>query len=160
MSKQVFHPQATLKREMVSGVISQIAFFSQLGMMRKNQTDVVKAIHRGFPASSVERLKEYLGVSQKDLYYVAGLNAATVGRRLKSETKRLNASESDRVYRIASVYYAALNLFEGDENAAVRWLKTPARALGGETPFKHLDTEAGADEVRDLIGRIEHGIVT
>ena len=55
---------------------------------------------------------------------------------------------------------AALDLFEGDEASTNRWLRTPAKALGGHTPNEVLEVEGGVEAVRDLIGRIEHGIVT
>ncbi|MBW1797126.1 MAG: DUF2384 domain-containing protein, partial [Deltaproteobacteria bacterium] len=34
----------------------------------------------------------------------------------------------------------------------------PARALGGKTPLEYADTEPGAQEVDELLGRIEHGV--
>ncbi len=34
----------------------------------------------------------------------------------------------------------------------------PARALDGETPLNHTDTEVGAREVEHFIGRLEHGV--
>lgn len=68
--------------------------------------------------------------------------------------------ESDRIYRIAEIYRSAVQLFEGDAESARSWLSEPARALGGIRPLQHLDTEAGAGEVRDLIGRLEHGVYT
>ena len=46
------------------------------------------------------------------------------------------------------------------EAAARDWLAKPARALDGETPIEHADTEAGAREVENLIGRLEHGVYT
>ena len=58
------------------------------------------------------------------------------------------------------IYTLVLGLFEGDSEAARRWLNEPAKALGGNTPLQHLDTEAGAGEVQDLIGRLQQGVVT
>ena len=59
---------------------------------------------------------------------------------------------------MADAYRNALQLFEGDSEQARRWLSQPARALGGVSPLAYLDTEAGAAEVRRLIGRLEHGV--
>ena len=41
---------------------------------------------------------------------------------------------------------------------ALEWLKHPNPAVGGDTPLEHAGTPAGAEEVIDLIGRLEHGI--
>ncbi len=42
---------------------------------------------------------------------------------------------------------------------ARQWLEQSAKALGGRTPMEYLETEAGANEVEDLIGRLEHGVI-
>ncbi len=47
-----------------------------------------------------------------------------------------------------------------DHGRAIRWLKRPNRALGGIAPIAALDTELGAREVENLIGRLEHGVYT
>jgi putative toxin-antitoxin system antitoxin component (TIGR02293 family) len=52
----------------------------------------------------------------------------------------------------------ALDLFDGDEESATRWLKAPQKALGYQPPIDAASTEEGAQEVERLIGRIEQGI--
>jgi uncharacterized protein (DUF2384 family) len=42
----------------------------------------------------------------------------------------------------------------------VVWLRSPNRALGGESPLALSKTEVGAREVENLIGRLEHGVFT
>jgi putative toxin-antitoxin system antitoxin component (TIGR02293 family) len=60
--------------------------------------------------------------------------------------------------RLSLVFEKAVNLFEGDTDAARAWLGRPNKALGGETPLSAVETEIGAREVEDLIGRLEHGV--
>ena len=50
-------------------------------------------------------------------------------------------------------------LFGGDLEKAVAWLQRPQRALAGETPLSFLATDAGANEVEDLIVRLIDGTV-
>ena len=50
--------------------------------------------------------------------------------------------------------------FQGDRAAAIRWLETPAKALGGKQPSELISTSVGTNAVLDLIARIEHGIIT
>jgi putative toxin-antitoxin system antitoxin component (TIGR02293 family) len=59
--------------------------------------------------------------------------------------------------RLARVARRAAEVFEGSD-AALDWLKSPNRALAGETPLTLLDTEIGAESVLDVLGRIEHGV--
>jgi putative toxin-antitoxin system antitoxin component (TIGR02293 family) len=73
---------------------------------------------------------------------------------------RLLPAESDRLLRAARVWGLALELFEGDADAARRWLAAPSRALGGKPPLEVARTEIGAREVEQLVGRLEHGAIT
>ena len=49
---------------------------------------------------------------------------------------------------------------EGDYQGAREWLETPIPALANQRPLDLARTEPGAREVEDLIGRIEHGVVS
>ena len=60
--------------------------------------------------------------------------------------------------RASRVFGRALELFEGDDAAARRWLSSPQRALGGSKPLSLAGTEVGTGLVEDLIGRLEHGV--
>jgi putative toxin-antitoxin system antitoxin component (TIGR02293 family) len=46
------------------------------------------------------------------------------------------------------------------EDDAATWLRRPNRALNGESPIHLLDTDVGARQVEDVLGRITHGIVS
>jgi putative toxin-antitoxin system antitoxin component (TIGR02293 family) len=61
--------------------------------------------------------------------------------------------------RLACQYDKAVEVFE-DPQMARKWLKEPSWALGDVTPLQYADTELGAQEVEDLLGRIEHGVFT
>lgn len=72
-------------------------------------------------------------------------------------TGRLRPEESERVYRLAKVLAYAESVL-GTREKARRWLNSPNQALGNATPFSLLETEAGADEVTHVLGRIEYGV--
>lgn len=57
-----------------------------------------------------------------------------------------------------TVIAEAIELFEGNEQAAWRWLESPLRALGNIAPAELLDSESGIESVRGIIHRLEHGI--
>jgi putative toxin-antitoxin system antitoxin component (TIGR02293 family) len=126
--------------------------------LAEDRAELVKQVHQGFPVAIIEKLAGELELPQQSLLKVVRIAPATLGRRRKSLSGRLSAEESDRVFRVAEAYRNALQLFEWDVDAARRWLLEPAKALGGVSPFQQLDTEAGAGQVRDLIGRLEHGV--
>ncbi len=117
---------------------------------------MIRVIRRGFPASSLPALADYLDVSKKDIYALTSIPYATFKRREKAG--RLKSDESDRVYRYAHLVSLAEDMMQGDRDKAIRWLKTPKSVLQDETPLEHAASEMGAREVENLIGRIRHGV--
>ncbi|MEJ2327720.1 MAG: DUF2384 domain-containing protein [Chromatiaceae bacterium] len=153
---RVFRPRASASG---SAPAPANEVFLRLGL-RTDDASLVEQIHGGFPVTVVVKLASELGTPQQTVLKIARIAPSTLTRRRQSPSGRLTPEESDRVYRIAAAYRAALRLFEGDEDAARGWLKAPAKAFGGATPLQHLDTDAGAAGVHDLIGRLEHGVYT
>ena len=79
----------------------------------------------------------------------------TLARRQKQA--RLTADESDRVVRVARVMANAIQVLGSREKAA-QWLRSPNRALDATAPISLLDTDIGAQQVGEILGRIEYGI--
>lgn len=127
-----------------------------LGRAVKTPNDLAQLIRKGLPTSSVKVLAERLALGSTMLSGKLGIPQRTMTRRL-SERSRLTAAESDRMVRLARVYASAVEMI-GDEQKAVQWLRTPNRALGGERPLDQLDTDVGAREVEDILGRIAYGV--
>lgn len=61
---------------------------------------------------------------------------------------------------IPAIMDAAVGLHDGDKFRALLWLQSPARALGGIRLIDYQDTPEHIQTVLDLIGRIEHGILS
>ena len=116
-------------------------------------------VKAGLPVTELDALRELLGLTVENLAGKIGISIATLSRR-RQRRQPLDAGHSDRVLRYARLFRLAADLHDGDEVAAREWLSKPARALDGETPLEHAETEAGAREVENLIGRLEHGVYT
>ena len=127
-----------------------------LGKTVKNPDDLAQLVRKGLPASSVKALGEKLALGNAVLSRKLGISQRTMTRRL-SQRSRLTAAESDRTVRLARVYANAVEMI-GDDEKAVEWLRTPNRALRGERPLDQLDTDVGAREVEDILGRIAYGV--
>ena len=126
-----------------------------IGIKSKNIDDLIRKVQRGFPVNSFEKLRRKLDVSDNLLSQVINIPMRTLTRR--KQQGRLNVVESEKVLRIARLYDKALEVFE-DEEAAEKWLKEPARGLGGVIPLEYAKTELGAQEIEKLLIRIEHGV--
>lgn len=121
--------------------------------------EAASRVKAGLPVSELDALRELLGLTVENVAGRVGISIATLSRRRQSG-EPLDAGHSDRVLRLARLFRLATELHDGDEQAARHWLRKPARALDGETPLDHADTEVGAREVEALIGRLEHGVYT
>ncbi len=94
------------------------------------------------------------GLTLKELANALDLSPRSLQRRRRSG--RLARYESDRLYRLARIV-AIANEYLGSHESAVRWLKRPNRALGGLAPVTAIDTELGARQVENILGRIAYG---
>lgn len=130
-------------------------FMKISGFSNTNKLQLIQQIRQGIDVSYLDLLADNLNLNMKEVIKLVDISSRTLVRR-KQEGK-LRADESERVYRLADLMARATDVLHSYEEAK-HWLKTPKKALGGETPLSLADTEIGAKEVKDLLGRIEHGV--
>jgi len=118
-------------------------------------TYLVRQVRQGVSMEEFFALQELLGLSEEALADTLGMSRTTMHRRKKSGT--LESVESERVLRVTRMFVRAEEVFES-RAAAREWLRAPALALQGESPLQYLDTEIGAREVENILGRLEHGV--
>jgi putative toxin-antitoxin system antitoxin component (TIGR02293 family) len=127
-----------------------------LHIVRGGSTEhVLAAIRTGLPASTLFEMMDRYRIPEASIGRVMSVSRSTLARRKK--LGRLTEFESDRLVRIAGLYAMAEDIL-GSRDAASRWMQESNRSLGGETPLDYAETEVGAREVEDLLGRISHGI--
>lgn len=117
---------------------------------------IIEDIKVGFKFSFLSTLAATLDISQNRLGQSLNISKRTIARR-RTEGK-FTAEESERIMRLYKIIQKALDVFDGDVDAARLWIKNPKKALGGEIPMDFADTGIGAQEVTHLLGRIEHGV--
>jgi putative toxin-antitoxin system antitoxin component (TIGR02293 family) len=142
---------------MNSGAIAEILGGKKvLGRSLKSFAELADLIRKGLPVGSLIVLGEKLDLKNAALSEKLGIPQRTLTRRL-SQHSRLTAAESDRTVRLARVYATATEMI-GNADKAAQWLRTPNRALGGEIPIDQLDTDLGAKEIENILGRIAYGV--
>jgi putative toxin-antitoxin system antitoxin component (TIGR02293 family) len=127
-----------------------------LGLSAFDTFDLVDAIQKGFRYQTFERFRRNIALPVEILLGLVNIPRRTLTRR-KLEG-RFAPEESDRLVRASRVYSKALQLFDGDRQAASHWLVAPQRGLGGEIPVAVSSTDVGAREVERLLDRLEHGV--
>ncbi|OYW71263.1 MAG: hypothetical protein B7Z37_28270 [Verrucomicrobia bacterium 12-59-8] len=116
---------------------------------------LIQSLKTGLPVRELEDLRNSLDLPMERLVPMLGISKATLHRRMAAG--RLGPAESDRVVRFAKLLGKAVGVMESAENARA-WLSTGQRGLGGAVPLEYAETEVGAREVEDLLGRIEYGV--
>ncbi len=118
---------------------------------------LVDAVRKGLPYESLKKLAGELRMSESRFgeEYLR-MSPSTTSRRRRSGV--LSEEESDRAVRFARLIEQAIELHEGDEDAARRWLTSPLPHFEEESPLGYSRTEAGYREVEELIIRLEHGM--
>ncbi|HWZ82481.1 MAG TPA: antitoxin Xre-like helix-turn-helix domain-containing protein [Terriglobales bacterium] len=127
-----------------------------LGLEVETLPELIRRVDRGFGYRALESMAARSGIVVAELASTVGIPQRTLARRKVSG--RLTPEESERLLRISMVFESALELFEGDRAAAVKWLHTPRPVFDGQTPMAYSRTELGAREVDNLIGRLERGV--
>ena len=120
-----------------------------------SQTPLVQRLRDGFPMAEFQLLQDLLRISEEELGRFLGISPATLHRRKK--TGHLETAESERVVRFARLFGLAMEVFDS-KDATREWLKAENPGTAGESPLSYADTEFGAREVENLMGRIDHGV--
>jgi putative toxin-antitoxin system antitoxin component (TIGR02293 family) len=118
-------------------------------------TRLISALKSGLPVEELDDLRRSLDLPMDKLLPRLGLSKATFHRR--KAAGRLDMAESDRVVRFARLLGLAAAVLESLETGR-RWLASPQVGLGGATPLEFAETEVGAREVENLLGRLEYGV--
>ncbi len=123
----------------------------------KHPTELIRKIQKGLRFSELETLQNSIGMPFEQLAAKLCISRSTLQRR--KAAGRLSPDESDKVMRLSRLLEHATNVF-GDVEKARAWLKFPQRGLGGAVPLDYAETEVGAREVDNLLGRIEYSVYT
>lgn len=139
--------------------VYQLGGSKALGRAVDNLIDLADLIEAGVPRRAADTLRAHLQLTEQEWARSLGVSTKTLQRQSKDGQKRLTLAQGDRLYRLARIAALAESVFE-DVQRTCDWLRSPQRGLGNRTPLDLLQTEAGAREVEDLLGRIEYGVLS
>jgi len=134
-------------------VVRELGGERVLGRPLASDSDLREAIRDGFPHAVLQKVMRASGLTLQELAAALDLSSRSLQRRRRG---RLARFESDRIYRMARLLALARESL-GEDERAIRWLKRANRALGGLAPIAAIDTELGARQVENLLGRVAYG---
>lgn len=105
--------------------------------------------------SAVNVFRRSLGLSIEQISKAIDASPRTIERQVRTSAT-LAVAAGDRAYRLARIADLAAEML-GDVDAARRWIQTPSRYLGGETPLAMIRTEVGTQIVEQSLHAIAYG---
>jgi putative toxin-antitoxin system antitoxin component (TIGR02293 family) len=122
---------------------------------RASDVALLEYIQRGFSREALERLSAALSPEEPSFKYRI-VPKSSLARR-SSGQRRLSASQSLKVARLASIWIQSLRIWKSDKDTR-EFLFRAHQVLGGYRPVDlGLQNEIGAGLVRNLLGRLEVG---
>lgn len=119
---------------------------------------MAQRVEEGLPVAEIVEFGKQAGFTTEELAKLIQIPPRTYARRVASKS-RLKVHEGERAVRLMRLFERAKQVFGTDENTR-GWFSARILALGRKTPLEYAQTEPGAREVEDIIGRIEEGIVS
>lgn len=140
----------------IEGAVSVLGGTKVMGKSVRSSDALAERVRKGLPFAALLAVMEQYGIARDSLCEILHLSPRNFLRR--KDQNRLSPDESDRLYRLARVIAHANRVFEDPEESA-DWIQSPNAALGKQQPLNLLDTDIGVQQVDQVLGRIEHGIV-
>ncbi len=134
--------------------VAHVLSFRKLVARAPDPAQAIATARQGLPASTIDEAVAYMSVAQKDLLAALRIPVSTFHRRLAANDT-LSPAESEKVLRLGDIARRAEQTF-GNAKAAREWLTAENLALGG-SPLSLIDTEAGAAQVRRILGTLDYG---
>lgn len=130
-----------------------VDIFSRVGSARMER----ELVQLGIQPELVTISSWLLGEKTAHVAERLGFTERTLRTRIR-DRKPLDTLNGSSLLYLLRTWKAVLDLFDGNQEDALRWLHTPAPALGGEKPIDVIDTPQGQEMVQDLATALEYGV--
>jgi putative toxin-antitoxin system antitoxin component (TIGR02293 family) len=118
--------------------------------------DFIQIATDGVNADVLKNFSVHFNLSRDLMANMLNVSAPTIYRWTRSN-KILERNLSVKLFEITDLFLYGSEVFGNDKNF-FKWLNLPNTALGGMEPIELIEIPGGVSKVRDVIGRIEHGV--
>src|SRR5258706_7916880 len=134
---------------------STIDFLGGQKIVGKSKSLSVLA-EKGLPKQSLVFFLRKSRLDEKRVFRYLDVTKRTLDNYKPEERMRLYIS--DRLIHLAELYAKGKELFNGIDGFT-EWLNLPSIDLEGEKPIDQIHSRKGIDDLLEILGRIEHGIL-
>ncbi len=118
--------------------------------------DFIQIASKGVSADVIQNFRIHFNLSHDLTANMLNISAPTLYRWTRSN-KNLERNFSIKLFEITDLFLYGSEVFGNDSNF-FKWLNLPNTALGGMEPIDLIEMPDGVSKVKDIIGRIEHGV--
>lgn len=118
--------------------------------------DFIHIASEGVNADVIRNFRIYFDLSRELTADILDISAPTLYRWAKTN-KKLDRNFSIKLFEISDLFLYGSEVFGSKENF-FKWMNLPNTALGGMEPLELIEIPGGVSKVKDVVGRIEHGV--
>jgi putative toxin-antitoxin system antitoxin component (TIGR02293 family) len=118
--------------------------------------DFLHIARKGVDANIIRNFREGFNLTLEDTARMLNTSEPTLYRWTRNN-KKLDSNFTIKLFEITDLFLYGREVFGSQENF-FKWLNLPNMALGGIEPQELIEIPEGISKVRDILGRIEHGV--
>lgn len=118
--------------------------------------DFITIASRGINANIILNFRNHFNISRTYAAELLNISEPTIYRWVRNN-KKLERNYSIQLFELTDLFLYGSEVFE-DKTNFFKWLELPNTALCGLEPKELLEVPGGVYKVKELLGRIEHGV--
>lgn len=118
--------------------------------------DFIHMASKGLNANIIKNFRKYFNLSLDTTAHMLNVSEPSIYRWTRAN-KVLDRNISIKLFEISELFLLGAEVFGSQENF-FKWLNLPNTALGGMQPKELIEIPEGVSKIRDILGRIEHGV--
>ncbi len=118
--------------------------------------DFIQIASKGVNANVIKNFRNYFDLSLNATAHMLNISEPSIYRWTKAN-KTLERNLSVKLFEISELFLVGSEVFGGKKNF-FKWLDLPNTTLGGMQPIELIQIPEGVSKIRDILGRIEHGV--
>jgi putative toxin-antitoxin system antitoxin component (TIGR02293 family) len=118
--------------------------------------DFIQIASKGVNANVIKNFRNYFNLSLNATAHMLNISEPSIYRWTKAN-KTLERNVSVKLFEISELFLLGSDVFGSKENF-FKWLNLSNTALGGMQPIELIQIPEGVSKIRDILGRIEHGV--
>lgn len=135
--------------------IANLLSDKERGINVTGSKDYISLSRKGLSVKQLKKILTFTNLSIKDIAAIISVSVRQLARY--DDDKILRRDISAHLILITELYRFGYDVLEHQENFQ-KWMHTKIRGLGYQKPIELLDTPFGIQDIKNELGRLEHGV--